>query len=305
VAITNRSDTCLDPRSRQVPTAPDDTALFVRWEDYVPKYLSSVMGRSFMQVGANCGLNRMPCASGGDPIWNYVVSCGWHGLAFEPAKSSFDELCRNYRPFSSRVLPLRGVISNTTGSRRFLTSVRSEISRVVGPEVRQSFDKNRRPKVTIVPSFALSDVWPQPDGVDVLVVDAEGSETEILGSSPLPEPLPALILFEEVHLSDRGQQIHANLQRQGFTLIHRLSHQDSWSVMKKERNPKVEVLYGRERITPRHMWATTRSDGFDPTRATRQQVRGERVEMAAETKRGHGYDSPIGKRGEGRSTDNT
>ena len=56
--------------------------LFVRWEDYVPRYLRRVDNVFVVQIGANCGKNTYGCASGG-----CVIS------AFEHASSSYIDLC--------------------------------------------------------------------------------------------------------------------------------------------------------------------------------------------------------------------
>ena len=95
-----------------------------------------------------------------------------------------------------------------------------------------------------IPSLSLHDVWSQ-DGVDVLIVDAEGSEERILGYSSLPTPLPQLILFEHVNLSESQRaRIDANLLSQDFHRIADLRHMDTRGV----NAPPQDRLYGRLRV---------------------------------------------------------
>jgi hypothetical protein len=74
-----------DPPARQVP-------LFIWWEqwsNFLPLRIEDVV---FIQIGANCGKNTYGCAVGGDPIWSYATSCGWHGVAVEPVTYVFKAL---------------------------------------------------------------------------------------------------------------------------------------------------------------------------------------------------------------------
>ena len=220
-----------------------DVPLFVRWEEYVPRYLASATHVRFVQIGANCGRNTKACAVGGDPVWNYVQSCGWRGLAFEPVPSIFQKLCRNIAEFGGRVRPLRAIISNETGSAWMRVNARNggERSHVV-PTPKSGTEPSSH--VQRIPSLSLHGVWSR-DGVDVLIVDAEGSEERILGYSPLPTPLPQLILFEHVYLSESQRaRIDANLLSQGFHRIADLRHMDA----RGANAPPQDRLYGRLRF---------------------------------------------------------
>ena len=222
-----------------------DVPLFVRWEEYVPKYLASVTHVRFVQIGANCGMNTKSCAVGGDPVWNYVESCGWRGLAFEPVPGTFQKLCRNIAAIGGRVRPIRAIISNETGSAwmKIVQRHGGEKSHVLPTPQRDSIPWGYG---HVMPSLSLYDVWPQ-DGADVLIVDAEGSEERILGYGPLPLPLPQLVLFEHNSLSESQKaRIDANLLDQSFHHIADLKHMDAHSTA--ANLPPQDRLYGRLRV---------------------------------------------------------
>jgi hypothetical protein len=62
--------------------------------------------------------------------------------------------------------------------------------------------------------------------VDLLVIDVEGHEAVLLcAGPPLPAPLPRLVLFEMVHLSNASLAcIDRRLKRQGFTFLGDKQH---------------------------------------------------------------------------------
>jgi len=251
ISLRNRScHTPLRLRRREIP-------LFVKWEDYVPTYLSSIHNVSFVLVGASCGANVRDCAIGGDPIWNYAVSCGWHGVAVEPIRRMFARLCHHYGRFSRHVTPLHALVTGFRGD--VVVADRGETSRVVRLPQRTNntygtlSDRYKwrashlASNEEVVSSLTLRDIWPIPHGAAVLVVDAEGSEKAILGEADLPSPLPHLVLFEFVYLSNRTQQlIDINLRRQGFIKLGDLKHRDRNAELL--RLGAQDRLYGRRRL---------------------------------------------------------
>ena len=232
-----------DPIARQVP-------LFIRWEDwheYLPHDLGTV---NFVQIGANCGKNTYGCAVGGDPVWSYATTCGWHGIAVEPVSYVFRALCRNYARWP-RVLPLRGAVADAAGWRT-MKLAHGESNRLLLDESRGTKSGRLRPrhvKNESVPVVTLAGLWaqrPRPeDEVDILAIDAEGAEALVLaGSSPLPRPRPYLILFEHAHLPRTDQAaIDEKLQGEGYRLLAKLRNRDPRGATR----PPANKLYGRPR----------------------------------------------------------
>ena len=91
--------------------------------------------------------------------------------------------------------------------------------------------------------LTVHDVWPRPSGASILVIDAEGTESLILGRGILPHPAPRLILFEHAHLSTEDQGlIHRNLVRQGYVKLEDLRHRDRAATSRNDA--AQDRLYG-------------------------------------------------------------
>ena len=67
--------------------------LYVRWEKWKSYFADPSLERAtFVQIGANCGLNTPVCALGGDPVWTYATQCQWQGVPIEPIPRLFRKL---------------------------------------------------------------------------------------------------------------------------------------------------------------------------------------------------------------------
>jgi len=214
-----RHEATLKPEdAKKLPLRLEDghVPLFVKWENYLGKYLHDV---NFVQIGGNCGTNLPDCAVGGDPIWEYATRFGWNGIVLEPVPKIFSKLTDNYKPYPS-VKPVQALVSNHSGVGRIggggETSHEISLSRKKGVEV---------------PTYTLQTLWKDVFGadkkkVDLLVVDAEGNEPKIL-SGKFPEPKPTLVLFEISSLQpEELDSIDRNLKKEGYVLEKQLKHQD-------------------------------------------------------------------------------
>ena len=243
---------CLNSTSHRLDIKRPSLPLTVRWEEYVPKYLKSITsGTTFVQIGANCGTNTLKCGLAGDPIWEYATRCGWKGVALEPFSQTFAKLCKNYEPFP-RVRPLNAAVSNRSGSARLMTGLAGggEANRLsTNPMGRMWKARLAGGPSEAVRLLSMHDLWGElrwlrhRREVDVLVVDAEGEEERILGTGPLPEPVPRLVFFEHKHLKDRQvATIERNLAKQGFERIAEIPH-----VARTGALHRGDMLYGRPR----------------------------------------------------------
>lgn len=214
------------------------------WEDYVPDFLPAVQSASFVQIGANCGMNTRHCAISGDPVWDYATRCHWRGVAVEAYKPIFRELCDNYLPHPT-VWPMHTAVSDARRRAAvFRTGNREANHLLTEHEARRVMSGQRLfgGNVT-VDVVRLHDVWAAVLAlgvreVDVLVIDVEGEESKLL-SSPLPSPPPRMVLYEHLHVAPSDQRrIHKALLSQGYAL---LADVGLW------RGQPANRLYGRRR----------------------------------------------------------
>jgi len=210
--------------------------LWIRWEEFLGRHLPSLHNLTFVQIGANCGMNHVSCAGSGDPLWEYATRCGWRGVAVEPTLYSFVKLCAHYAPFRG-ITPLRAAVSNSSGSLDLLAFAPrphhgytlTEMNRRYNPDYDKVIDGAN---VETVPMVSFAAIWSEARGllrgaaVDLLVIDVEGMESLLL-CAPLPLPLPRLILFEHKNL--RAQQhacISENMRAHGFQHVADFMHQE-------------------------------------------------------------------------------
>lgn len=206
-----------------------------------------------------------------------ATACGWRGITLEPASDAFRALCWNYARWP-RMVPLRAAVSSVSrgsGTAQMIFG-QGERNSLVGSDGRGDASKAShrtvwnetvdvvtlrrlwasrwaaRPSSRRVagPSRAARDEPHSSSGDDadeddiLLVVDAEGHEPQILAGDELPEPLPRMVLFEVIHMSQADRDaIHTNLGRHGFELLADLRHQDR----RGKYLPPADRLYGRPR----------------------------------------------------------
>ena len=196
----------------------------VAWERYLDTSRPDFL---FVQVGANEGM-------AGDALWPYASVCNhWRGLLVEPVASSFTKLCLNYQPMSTRIRALKAAVSDFNG----FADMQIMRNGCAGGQCNHLLHRgdNRRwhhrwartNETERVPVITLARVWeelqrvhgPVAD-VDLLVVDVEGSEGRLLGSSELPSPRPRLVMFEHKHLTAPVRfMINSSLESLGYQFV--------------------------------------------------------------------------------------
>jgi len=173
------------------------------------------LGRNvyFVQVGANDGKTH-------DPLSYIVRNEGWRGIMFEPVPVFFERLMQNYRgveglTFMSKacgdkpgrvpfyqvknvdVLPhdfMRGLSSFDRGlvARHFQT-----------PELWDRFVEQVDVEVVTL-NRAVAEIG--VERVDLLQIDAEGSDLQVLAGFELERFRPSLVMLETMHIPPAQQQ---------------------------------------------------------------------------------------------------
>ena len=225
------------PRRNGETWEHEGLGIWAHWERHAAQACVDLEDVFFVQVGANCGANVRRCALGGDPIYEYATQCtGWRGVSIEPVLHTFGELQANYAAHPN-VLTLRAAVAESDGVGRVPRLSRlgksSEKVSLSGWQSRRDRDGDHRGGQSdgnaseapweAVPVLSLQQLWAhlRPPKVDVLVVDAEGREPSILGTSVgLPHPQPRLVLFEQSHLHAKQRElIRKRLHAQGYKQV--------------------------------------------------------------------------------------
>eukprot|EP00316_Scyphosphaera_apsteinii_P013321 CAMPEP_0119317110 /NCGR_PEP_ID=MMETSP1333-20130426/41999_1 /TAXON_ID=418940 /ORGANISM="Scyphosphaera apsteinii, Strain RCC1455" /LENGTH=215 /DNA_ID=CAMNT_0007322949 /DNA_START=56 /DNA_END=700 /DNA_ORIENTATION=- len=179
---------CLNASTQQLDQPARGPRLWIKWEDFIGRFLPMITGLFFVQVGAGCGTNSWHCAIGGDPIWLYATRCNWQGVVIEPVESRFGRLCHNYAKYPG-ITPLRLAVSNYSGWSHILgdgaernSLISSQLSRPDNPHYRLVNES------VVVATLDMVWKWQSLNVVHILAIDAEGGEESILGHGDLPRP---------------------------------------------------------------------------------------------------------------------
>ena len=201
-----------------------------RWEHYLGASRLAAPGFFFMHVGANCGPANCSGNRRDDPIWEYQLRYGWRGVAIEANPHTFGHLQANYASANPNVATInlavvgaeqarseRGEASKHGAAaeidfwcprhpRNLRFSEGCTTNRAWGAEAAFGLPAAERQlalhmRVKAVSLDALW-AWQTPARVDLLVVDVEGVEYGVLNGGRLPEPRPALLMFETSGFTD-------------------------------------------------------------------------------------------------------
>ncbi|AFZ48286.1 methyltransferase FkbM family [Cyanobacterium stanieri PCC 7202] len=196
---------------------------------------------NFVQIGANDGIKN-------DPIRGFIIRDKWNGILVEPLPNVFDELKQNYSHLkkSDLIFVNAAISSNTTSGLDFWTFSElflKDLSQDAQKSWlrKSSFDKNHLKKhlkkyysnkdksskqedffekITI-PCLSINDLittyW-KDKIVDLLVIDAEGHESEIINSINFDWFYPDAIFFESAHLKDK-KEIYQLLRHKNYDII--------------------------------------------------------------------------------------
>lgn len=213
---------------RRLPVGGKDVV-----HDFMRRF-SDAHGRKvyFVQIGANDGLRN-------DPVREFVFEHGWEGVLVEPQPDVFELLRANYSMFGG--LDLRfvnaavsdsddSVLPFWTFDDQFLAGLpledRLDLQRKASfdrEHVRRTLsrftDDESHIRSIDVPCVSM-DTLLRDNGVerevDILVIDAEGHETAILGAIDYASFSPEAILFESHNLAERHAETVAMLEAAGY-----------------------------------------------------------------------------------------
>lgn len=182
---------------------------------------------NFLQIGSNDGVTS-------DPVHDLVVRYGWRGVLVEPVPAIFERLERNYA--STAGIKLANIaIGKENGHRIFYTVHKLPDDPAWADQI-GSFDRRHVLRhVNAIPNLeqrivpievrveTLTSILRSIASVDLLHVDAEGTDGVILRQVPLEGPhQPEAILFEHRHLdSEERAEIQQRFAAYKSTVGHR------------------------------------------------------------------------------------
>lgn len=209
---------------RKVSSAPDPQY------DWLDRFSHSMRKVRFVQIGANDGLRN-------DPVREFVIRDRWEGVLIEPLPDVFELLKRNYAGHRGLQF-LNAAIAAEEGSLSFWT-FQSQFLAGLSEEERldylrkASFDKGHvckflqgHPESVLkeikVPCKTLTGVVRQylPEGLDLLVIDAEGYEPQIIRSIDFNQVRPRAVFFESHHIASQMPQLMSIFQGAGYRVEH-------------------------------------------------------------------------------------
>lgn len=155
----------------------------------------------FVQIGSNIG--KTP----NDPLYPLITKGGWDGILVEPNPEAFEELKKNYAgyPFVFENI----AIAKHNGKVPlflFYEPFMEGISQIASLNCRHLHShllngENRRLKEVIVPCLTLNSLFEKHNvtKVDILHIDAEGSDIDIIMNTDFSKVDIRRIMFEHVH----------------------------------------------------------------------------------------------------------
>lgn len=165
----------------------------------------------FIQIGAFDGILE-------DPLRKYIDTHGWRGVLVEPQPGPAGRLRELYKG-NDRVSVLEAAIAAEAGVRAFFAVDSPEAPAWAGALA--SFDRSvilrhagalpgveRMIKETTVNCITFDRILDEtmPGDVDLLQIDAEGSDAAILALFPFDRVRPAIVHWEVCHLSLRERE---------------------------------------------------------------------------------------------------
>lgn len=170
----------------------------------------------FIVIGANDGVTY-------DPLFKFITRFKWEGLMVEPHPVSFESLKKNYNSRGLKNIYFENVaISETSNEQEFfyfdvmgLTKKERKVYSCLSSLDRSHLEKylDGNPDLVIksimVESLTLVQLIEKYEmqDIDLLMIDAEGSDFEILNSIDFTLINPTIIYYEHFHFSEEQKQV--------------------------------------------------------------------------------------------------
>jgi FkbM family methyltransferase len=188
----------------------------------------------FIEIGANDGET-------GSQLSEHIRETEWRGVMVEPAPDAFERLQRNYGALH-RVALENAAISDRDGMVPFYGVAASEARagaaeaepsewlRALGSLSREQLlshapliaDLERRITTTEVRALTLESLCRKHgvEGIDLLVVDAEGHDDVVVSQLDLERRRPRVIVYEHLHLPrTRREACRGRLENAGYECL--------------------------------------------------------------------------------------
>ena len=195
---------------------------------------SKSLGRPavFIQIGANDGLRN-------DPVREFVVRDKWNGVLIEPLPDVFELLKKNYANLDNDLVFLCCAVSKREGEPMSFYTFEEDFLKTLSLEDnldylrKASFDyshvkrflKENIPETVIkkieVPVTTVNEIvstYMKNRPVDIIVIDAEGYESDIINGIDLSEIQPGLIFFESHHIDSEKRTLFEYLVSKGYDI---------------------------------------------------------------------------------------
>ncbi len=181
----------------------------------------------FIQIGSHDG-------RAGDPLWTFRRYRNWRGILVEPVDYLFHRLVQNYSPWRQRFTFENAAIAGEGGARTFHYLAQND-ELAEGYDQLGSFDRELLLRHTqyfpgaetrVVSGWVNCLTWRElcekhhAKEIDLLHIDAEGSDREILEQVDLTRYQPRVLLYEHIHMAAAEQRETAErLDRAGYEFV--------------------------------------------------------------------------------------
>ena len=143
---------------------------------------------TFVEIGANDGRDH-------DPIYEFVRTHGWNGVALEPIPQTYEALAANYA-WSDRVVCVQAALTDHDGAIEMHLAGNSKLASIV-PD-RNAMRGGTSSSSVTVPAMTFATLVQRHgvEQVDVLQIDTEGYDYEVLRTFDFEARRPLVINME-------------------------------------------------------------------------------------------------------------